>query len=513
MSNLFPEVTAYEFYSEIFPPEKCERKGDPESHGSNPIITYMIDQEGNPAHLQPREEYRTKQLAKTEAKTEAKTGTTTGTGTETAGDKQQQRRRTYYRNEILFQDTYEESLKKTQGCTFALCGMCTYSGRRKSAKNAYRCHGFCIDLDGVGMRELSDFWGWVQNLEKIPVPTFVASSGHGLHVYYVFENPVPLYPAVASQLQRLKRGLTGWVWNRETSNYPVSQRQYQGIYQCFRMVGSNTKIGKGKSARRVRAWRTGKPVTLEYLNQFVGEQWQCSTSPDYSSWDWADGEHHSLAECRELYPEWYQRRIIEKQPGKQWVCDHALYDWWLSRIQEGDGARDGTRYHCISCLYVYAIKCGIAREFVDADAEALIPELDALTQREDNAFTKKDVEAAAAYYKPEFARMTRKEIARRTCIEIPSRRRNGRKQGEHLELARFALQLKYRNQEWPGGRPDKAAIVAAWRAGHPEGRKVDCVRDTGLSKPTVLKWWDAAVQSSAEDAAEDRKKKRKGANL
>ena len=43
----------------------------------------------------------------------------------------------------------------------------------------------------------------------------------------------------------------------------------------------------------------------------------------------------------------------------------------------------------------------------------------------------------------------------------------------------------------PEGRPDKAKIVLDWRANHPEGKKADCIRDTGLSKPTVYKWWDS----------------------
>ena len=42
------------------------------------------------------------------------------------------------------------------------------------------------------------------------------------------------------------------------------------------------------------------------------------------------------------------------------------------------------------------------------------------------------------------------------------------------------------------GRPkgsDKKEIVLEWRKKHPEGRKADCIRETGLSKPTVYKWW------------------------
>ena len=42
------------------------------------------------------------------------------------------------------------------------------------------------------------------------------------------------------------------------------------------------------------------------------------------------------------------------------------------------------------------------------------------------------------------------------------------------------------------GRPHKQAQVQEWRAAHPGGSKADCIRDTGLTKPTVYKWWDVA---------------------
>lgn len=39
------------------------------------------------------------------------------------------------------------------------------------------------------------------------------------------------------------------------------------------------------------------------------------------------------------------------------------------------------------------------------------------------------------------------------------------------------------------GRPKKQEIVIKWRFAHPSGRKADCIRDTGLDKKTVYKWW------------------------
>ena len=48
---------------------------------------------------------------------------------------------------------------------------------------------------------------------------------------------------------------------------------------------------------------------------------------------------------------------------------------------------------------------------------------------------------------------------------------------------------KLLGEEVNEGRPDKAEIVLEWQRSHPDGKKADCIRDTGLSKPTVYKWW------------------------
>ena len=45
------------------------------------------------------------------------------------------------------------------------------------------------------------------------------------------------------------------------------------------------------------------------------------------------------------------------------------------------------------------------------------------------------------------------------------------------------------------GRPPvkqetKKDIVFKWRIEHPTGSKSQCIKETGLSKPTVYKWWE-----------------------
>ena len=41
------------------------------------------------------------------------------------------------------------------------------------------------------------------------------------------------------------------------------------------------------------------------------------------------------------------------------------------------------------------------------------------------------------------------------------------------------------------GRNPKANIVQQWRLENPEGRKIECHRDTGLSRVTIDKWWES----------------------
>ena len=457
----YPEVSAVELYSSIFPLEMIEKKGDLSHRFSNPVFSF-------------------RQVRVTED-----------------GE-----RKAFFHNEIIYADHFEESLKKAEKNDVALCSALSYFGRNKDAEHAYKCHGFIIDLDCVGQKELENFFGWVYDLERIPVPTYMINSGAGVHVYYIFENPVPLYPNVVDHLQILKRALTDWIWNKETSK--DRNRQHQGIYQCFRMPGSRCKLGRNKPEKTkdrylVRAFKTGPPVTINYLNRFVEEEFRCPENPDYSSWEWADGEHLSLTECELRYPEWYQKRIIEKKPPGQWTCNRALYNWWYNTIQIPGNAKDGNRYHCISMLYVYGKKCALPKSMIDADAMNLLDIYNSLTVHEGNEFTEKDIKAASKFYNIKFVKFTKEEISRRTGIPIrTTTKRNGRRQDLHLKLARASRDIlcaERGKSDWregnrrPKGSGTAQKKVEEWRKNHPDGKKADCIRDTGLSKPTVYKWW------------------------
>ena len=128
-------------------------------------------------------------------------------------------------------------------------------------------------------------------------------------------------------------------------------------------------------------------------------------------------------------------------------------------------------------LCAYGLKCGISERRIRQDAYSFLEHLESLTDDEDNHFTREDVKDALKALKADnklLSTMASREwIEKQTKVVIPPNKRNGRKQEQHLQLARGIRALKEQMGEnvVGGGRPDKAKIVEEWRKSHPEGRK------------------------------------------
>ena len=403
-------------------------------------------------------------------------------------DAADEKAKVYARNTIVFDDL--EGLQGAVGAEFAVTSPVSYRGRNRTAANAYHLWGFCIDLDGVGMDQMHDLLYQIQN-DVLPTPTYLINSGHGFHVYYLLEEPIPLYKHLHRPLNDLKHGLTRIVWNAYTSNIEPEKRQFQGIFQGFRMPGSQSKLGKRYP---VVAFRVGEKTTIETLNRYVDDQYHMTD---------AEGYRMPLEEAKVKYPEWYQKRVVEgDRSRKKWDIagkvhgdnPYALYDWWIAQMRKG--AFDGNRYNCIATLITYAIKCDIDKEKVLTDALELVPWLNSLTEHEKNEFTEQDVYDAFTYFDDAYANYSIKAIEARTKIPIERNKRNGRRQADHVRLMNFVREELNGNKNWrnkkgrPKGSGEKKVIVQKWQDAHPDGTKAECNRDTNLDPKTIRKWWN-----------------------
>lgn len=388
---------------------------------------------------------------------------------------------------------------------FCIIAPISYAGKSRHSKNARLMYALGVELDNLKVSKAGNQTGlnnliarWSERSHFIPKPTFIVASGNGVHLYYQFERPLVLFPNTIESLKEYKEQLTKMIWHKDVTVSCTDETiQQESIFQGFRMVGTLTKKGD-----RVEAFRVGDKVSIEYMNSFMYSSFKGSKD--------IQGTYKSdllLKDAKEKYPEWYEKVIVNGDHSvKEWAVNRAVYDWWKTRIYAE--AVDGHRYYCLKMLAIYAIKCGnydekknpnpVTQEEFEADAWELLDEFNDRTIRPDNPFTENDVMSAIQAYEDRgLITYPVKSIGYKSGITIkPSvkRREKGKrlKQPDHIQSMNMMRDIRYKDGSWRNldGRPTKQDIVMQWREEHPDGKKADCIRDTGLSKPTVLKWWN-----------------------
>ena len=377
---------------------------------------------------------------------------------------------------------------------FAIMSPISYAGKSRKSENARFLYALAFDLDGIRMRKSEDdwpsgmvdlFWQFDGNgpSNYLPKPTMIVMSGSGLHLYYVLERPIPLFPNIVKELEKYRRRLTWQLWTQGVSDL-LDAVQYESLFQGFRVPGTVTKSGS-----RARVFRVddGRKVTMEYLNRFVPE--------DYRTKDFAYKSSLTLEQAKKKYPEWYEKRIEHGMPRGSWTTSPAVYEWWKRQMWEK--IDDGHRYWGVLALATYAKKCGIPLEQLEKDALEMVPWLNDRGKRPDNPFTADDVLAALEAYNDSYITYPIDTIAARTGIPIQKNKRNGRKQVVHLMGARAIQENNDRvngtNWRAKNGRPKGStkakAIVEQYQAKHPGATKGDIKAATGLSYPTIRKYY------------------------
>lgn len=447
LNSKYEEVFGYDFYKYLFP--NNENAGEFNTDFSKPNAIYLYQDEKD----------------------------------------QEEKRR--LRRRIMLNDTWENDYKSyVEGNPLTLCSGLSYRKRANKITNAQQMRALIIDLDGVGAGELENlFLRFGKNpatIRSLPIPTFLVMSGSGLHVYYVFKEPVDLYPNIKIQMKSLKYDLTFKIWEYKATS-KEKQIQYQSINQAFRMVGSmNDKYGTP-----VKAFRVGEEVTLEYLNEYViDKNNQVDINKPFKP------SKMTKAEAKEAYPEWYQRVVVEKKIKlKKWDIKgkqgYALYDWWKKQVGK---IRGGHRYYYLMCLAIYACKCDVPKKQLKEDMAVMFDELKGVEHG--NPLTEYDIESALETYDKEYYNFTIADIEKLTDVRIKRNKRNYRKQKLHLKIARGTRDILYENWREGAGRPKgsmnkehpKEKLVKDYIKDHPADNPTQIAKALKISRPTVYKY-------------------------
>lgn len=412
----------------------------------------------------------------------------------------------------------------THSNNFCIMAPISYAGKSRKSENARVMYALCVELDElrVNFDRQEGLWNLVYQWDGegpsglLPRPTFCVASGSGIHLYYVFEKPLVLFPNVVKGLIKYKKELTQRIWNKYTTYaYKKENIQFESIFQAFRIPGTITKKGE-----RAEAFRTGEKVSIEYMNKFIPESYRKKGAEIPGAYK----SNINLAEAKQKWPEWFERRIVNKDKTvRKWDIagkvngdnPYALYDWWYKKIV--DGALVGKRYYCLLMLVIYAIKNDVPEERLREDCYKLLDHFEALTSRperyasdrkktkldKDNHFTAFDVECALqAYEDSSLYTYPINSIMNRAGIEIVKNKRNGRKQKVHLAAARAVQNVVDPGNTWRNrdGRPKGSGTaqekILEWRAVNPDGTKKQCKDETGLTYPTLRKWWDTKIEET-----------------
>lgn len=470
LREYFEEVSPLDFYRELFPEGSLGVAGDLDTRKPNMIVATCYRK--TPEEIDAINAKEKEERQAYEEKRER--------GEEPPRPKRY--RRTVVHNRLVFDDFGElpELLaNEDELMEWVIIPPVAFSGKQRTKKNGYHAWGIAVDLDGVEMPQLEDLLFQIEN-DVVPEPTFIVNSGHGMHLYYCFEDPVPLYPYLEKQLKTLKDAMVECIWNAYTSTISTEKRQYQSVVQGYRAVGSCSKLGKGY---KVTAFRIGRKRTLQYLMDWATE----SDRVDYNEFT-----HVTLDEAAKLWPEWYEHRVFLGESRRPFKFKHrGVYNSWLRRMALG--AYDGNRYHCIAVLFSIAFRTeGMTFDEVLHDALDLVPRLNRLTKDPTNEFTEEDVLFASSYYSSQFQSLGLKSVYKMTKIYIEPAKRNKRARAEHLKRARKLQEADYPNGEWryKGGAPKAKDKVHEYRFEHPDASVTEVARALGISRTTVYKWWE-----------------------
>ncbi len=380
-----------------------------------------------------------------------------------------------------------------QSDNFIIISPISYVGKRRTTVNARVMYAFVMEIDNLLIDNKTGradgYYDLIHQMKNglLPMANYIVASGEGLHLYYLFDKPLILYSNVIKSLANYKRYITPQFWNRYiTNSYKRDEMQFESAFQGFRLAG-----GVSKKGDRTKIFELSKDkVTIEYLNSFADKDNQIEIV--YKS-------KLSLAEAKEKYPDWYDKRIVQKLNKNAWTCKRDLYDWWLREIKSG--AKVGHRYYCLMMLSIYAIKAGIDYDELEKDCFSLLKPFDKMSDKDTNRFTKKDiVDALQCYQDRGLVTYPINSISKLSGIAIQKNKRNFRKQNIHLKRARAVQNIDYPDGEWRNkdGRPKgsknkenkKEQLIKKFLAEHEDENLsvTEIARQLNVSRPTVYKY-------------------------
>lgn len=340
-----------------------------------------------------------------------------------------------------------------------LMGGCTYFNNWISKKSARDLCTLIIDYDNaysnVLLNALQNDWRSA-NDEPFAMPTYIVNSGTGLHLYFVFDEPLPCYHKNLEHIDKLYRALA-----IQQSRRVYAHKQVQWFGQDFRMAGGLNKYNWENTVFKI-----GEKWDVEKLAKAVNQN---------------ELEFIRSGEKRQTFP--LTKKKHKKHTRKGWRTNPAFYNYSLEQCR--DKTKEGNRYTSMCALTVIAWKCGVPSEQLEHDLMELLPIYNKGATRQ---VKEKEVYSAMKMYNEKAIETQRASLENWQGWEYKPIKRNGRKRDIHLKIARSTRDIIHENWREGNGRPDKKELVIAFIKSHPEAKVTEIAKALNVSRPTVYKY-------------------------
>ena len=409
----------------------------------------------------------------------------------------------------MYYQRVDDSLRQIGMCfgqQSCLMAPADYYGRKPLQKTIGRLYAIAIDVDDMRPEKLEetikyDFFGFK--------PTYIVQSGTGMHFYYILDFPLEMLFSYRPKVRQLKYALAKYFVNSDVS-FSHSKPDPQEWDKQLRVVGSKSKV-KGKF---VNAYKVGDIWKIEDLVHLVNRGRPSEKIGEFESWGLKGKSGMTRAEWLKKTAEIRAEREAKYGKGIKFkVGGRGFYDSWIELIMDDDSL--GSRFHRTCILYSDAAFCGVPFAEVDEFATTTLYHYYNQPQvAKGHPFLMSDVKSASKFYSnaSRYRSFTLDKIEEMTGIRLPRAKRNGLDKNSHTKKyipflrsmgnirdTRFGAEDGNTSGRKVGSKDSKQRertadskeqLVRAYLQEHPDAKKAEVVRETGLSKPTVYKWYD-----------------------
>ena len=282
--------------------------------------------------------------------------------------------------------------------------MASFFNRHYKTDKLEKLYALVVDIDEIRPGNLKMLIKSNLSNHKIK-PTLIMNSGSGVHLYYVFSTPIECYHHRKAKLKELHTELKKLFQLKPGSANAYKLDKKVTLIQSYRVLGSLNKFGQTTTGIQFSI-----KTSVEELCKWLKVSW-------------------------DKPPKQVKKEGDQVKKGKVEFIpngDPKFYSHCNARI--GLETPVGNRYLSLFALAVVAYKCRIPEDRLREDIETLFDAFNEISPFDRMHIN--EIEKALTGYNKKATLTPKEQLEEWFGFEFRKNKRNGRKQKEHLEMAR-----------------------------------------------------------------------------